>query len=75
MKTKLALEEPKRLVHRNFKSFNDEYFEEELSSKLDVNDEDYAAFEDNVFKMLLINMYLKRKAFLRVFTNHMYPRL
>ena len=37
MKTKLALEEPKRLVYRNFKSFNSHYFEEDLSSKLDLN--------------------------------------
>ena len=36
-KTKLALEEPKRLVYRNFKSFNSHYFEEDLSSKLDLN--------------------------------------
>ena len=33
----MTLEEPKILVYRNFKSFNNEYFEEELSSKLDVN--------------------------------------
>ena len=36
MKTKLTLEEPKRLVYRNFKSFNDDYLEEELSSKLAI---------------------------------------
>ena len=40
VKTKLALEEPKRLVYHNFKSFNNEYFEEELSIKLDVNNKD-----------------------------------
>ena len=34
MTTKVALEEPKRLVYRNFKSFNNEYFEEELSSNV-----------------------------------------
>ena len=52
MKTKLALEEPKRLVYRNFKTFNNDYFEEELSSKLDVNNNDYAVFEDNFVNFL-----------------------
>ena len=47
IKTKLAFEQPKRLVYHNFKSFNTEYFEEELSSKLDVNNKDYTAFEVN----------------------------
>ena len=40
MKTNLALEEPKRLVYRNYESFNNDYFEEELSSKLDLNNKD-----------------------------------
>ena len=54
MKTKLALEEPKILVYCNFKSFNNDYFEEELSSRLHVNNKDYAAFEDN-----LVNFFNK----------------
>ena len=54
MKTKLALEEPKILVYSNFKSFNNDYFEEELSSRLHVNNKDYAAFEDN-----LVNFFNK----------------
>ena len=29
MKTKLALEEPKKLVYRNFESFNNEYVEDQ----------------------------------------------
>ena len=52
MKTKLALEEPKRLVYRNFKRFNSHYFEEELTSKLDINNKDYAVFEDNFVNVL-----------------------
>ena len=52
MKTKLALEELKRLVYRNFKSFNSHYFEEDLSSKLDLNNKDYAVFEDNFVNVL-----------------------
>ena len=54
MKTKLALEEPKILVYCNFKSFNNDYFEEELSSRLHVKNKDYAAFEDN-----LVNFFNK----------------
>ena len=45
-------EEPKRPLYRNFKSFNNEYFEEELSSKLDDNNKDYASFEDNFVNVL-----------------------
>ena len=52
MKTKLALEEPKRPVYSNFKSFNNNYFEEELSSKLDLNNKDYAVLEDNFVNVL-----------------------
>ena len=52
MKTKLALEEAKRLVYRNFKSFNSDYFEEDLSSKLDLNNKDEAVFEDNFVNVL-----------------------
>ena len=52
MKTKLALEEPKRPVYSNFKSFNNNYFEEELSSKLDLNNKDYADLEDNFVNVL-----------------------
>ena len=40
MKTKLALQEPKRLV---YPKLNNNYFERELSSKFDANDRDYAA--------------------------------
>ena len=52
MKTKLVLEEPKRLVYRDFKNFSNDYFEEELSSKLDLNNKDYAVFEDNFVNVL-----------------------
>ena len=52
MKTKLALEEPKRLVYRNFKSFNGDYIEEDLSSQFDLNNKDNAVFEDNFIYVL-----------------------
>ena len=42
IKTKLAFEEPIGLVCHNFKSFSNDYFEEELSSKLD-----HTVFENN----------------------------
>ena len=67
MKTKLALGEPKRLVYRNFKSLNNDYFEEELASKLDVNNKDYAAFVGN-FVVVLNKYALKRTKKFRV--NH-----
>ena len=52
MKTKLALEEPKRLVYRNFKSFNGDYIVEDLSSQFDLNNKDNAVFEDNFIYVL-----------------------
>ena len=39
METNLALEEPKKLVYQNSKSLND-YFQEELSSKLILNNQE-----------------------------------
>ena len=63
MKTKLALQEPKRLVHHNFKSFNNDYFEEELSSKLDFNNKDYMVFEDNCVNVLNKHAPKKTKIF------------
>ena len=59
----MTLEEPKRLVYRNFKSFNNEYFEEELPSKLDLNDKDYAIFEDNFVNVLNKHAPKKTKNF------------
>ena len=52
MKTKLALEEPKRLVYRNFKSFNGDYLEEDLLSQFDLNSKDNAVFEENFIYVL-----------------------
>ena len=52
MKSKLALEEPQRLVYHNLKSFNSHYFEEEFSSKLNINNKDYAVFENNFVTVL-----------------------
>ena len=49
MTTKLALEEPKRLVYHNFKSFNNDYFEE-FSSKLNLNNKGYMVFEKTVLR-------------------------
>ena len=67
MKTKLAFEEPKRLVYRNFKSFNSDYFEENLLSKLDLNNKYYAVFEDNFVN--IFNKHASKKTnILRV--NH-----
>ena len=74
MKTKLALEQPKRLVYRNFKGFDNDYFEEELSSKFDLNNKDYAVFEDNFVNVLNKHAPTKKKK-LGVITNHIYPRL
>ena len=48
----LALEEPKGVVYHNFKSFNNDYLEEELSSKVDLNNKDQAVFEDNYINVL-----------------------
>ena len=39
METNLALEEPKKLVYQNSKSLNNDYFKEELSSKLILNNQ------------------------------------
>ena len=61
MKTKLALEEPKRLVY--FKSFSNDYFEEEVSSKLDLNNKDYAVFKDNFVNVLNKHAPKKTKFF------------
>ena len=61
MKTKLALEQPKRLS--NFKSFNNYYFEEELSSKRNLNKEDCAISEEN-FVDVRNKHHLKRQIFL-----------
>ena len=63
MKNKLALEEPKRLVYRNFKSLITEFLEEELSSKLDANYKDYVAFEDNFANFLIKHAPKKTKNF------------
>ena len=63
MKTKLALEETKRLVYRNFKNFSNDYFEEELSSKLDLNNKDYAVSEDNFVNVLNKHAPKKTKIF------------
>ena len=52
MKTKLALEENKRLVYHNFKSFNGDYIVEDLSSQFDLNNKDNAVFEDNFIYVL-----------------------
>ena len=71
MKTKLALEELKRLVYHNYESANNDYFEEELSSKLNLDNKDSTIFEDNLL-IFLIRMHLIR---LGVITNPMYPRL
>ena len=71
MKIKLALEEPKRLVYHNYESFNNNYCEEELLSKLNLGNKDCTIFEDNLL-IFLIRMHLIR---LGVITNHMYPRL
>ena len=67
MKSKLAFEKPKRLVYSNFKSFNSNYFEENLSSKLDLNNKYYAVFEDNFVNV--VNKHASKKTkILRV--NH-----
>ena len=67
MKSKLAFEKPKRLVYSNFKSFNSNYFEENLSSKLDLNNNYYAVFEDNFVNV--VNKHASKKTkILRV--NH-----
>ena len=58
MTTKLALQEPKRLVYPKLNN----YFERELSSKFDANNRDYAAFEGN-FVNVLINMHLNAQSF------------
>ena len=39
-------------MYRNFKSFSNDYFEEELSSKLNLNNKDYAIFEDKFVNVL-----------------------
>ena len=72
MKTKLDLEEPKRLVYRNFRNFNNDYFEKELSSKLDLRNKGYTTFEDNFVNPF--NKYVL-KILLRVIINHIYPRI
>ena len=61
MKTKLALEEPKRLVYHNFKGFDNEYFEEELLLKFDLNNKDYAVFEDTIVNVLNKHAPTKKK--------------
>ena len=61
MKTKLALEEPKRLVYRNFKSFNGDYIVEDLSSQFDLNNKDNAVFEDNFIYVLNKHAPKKKK--------------
>ena len=67
MKSKLAFEKPKRLVYSNFKSFNSNYFEENLSSKLDLINKYYAVFEDNFVNV--VNKHASKKTkILRV--NH-----
>ena len=67
MKSKLAFEKPKRLVYSNFKSFNSNYFEKNLSSKLDLNNKYYAVFEDNFVNV--VNKHASKKTkILRV--NH-----
>ena len=58
-KTELALEEPKRLLYRNI-----DYFEKELSSKLDLSNKDYAVFEDNFMNVLNKNAPKKAKTFM-----------
>ena len=58
MKTKLTLEEPKRLVYRNFKSFNDDYLEEELSSKLAIITTRTSRFLRKTWLMFLIYMVM-----------------
>ena len=60
MKTKLVLVQPKGLVYRNFKSFNNNYFEEELSSNLDLTTRT-TRFLRITLLMFLINMLLKRQ--------------
>ena len=39
-------------MYHNFKSVNNDCFEEELSSKLDLNNKDYAIFEYNFVNIL-----------------------
>ena len=63
MKIKLAFEEPIRLVYHNLKSFDNKYFEEELSSKLDVKNKDCAVFEDNFVNVLNKHAPKKSKIF------------
>ena len=58
MRTKLTLEEPKRLVYRNFKSFNDDYLEEELSSKLAIITTRTSRFLRKTWLMFLIYMVM-----------------
>ena len=74
MKTKLALEETKRLVYRNFKNFSNDYFEEELSSS-SILITRTTRFLRIILLMFLINMHLKRQKILGVITNYMYSRL
>ena len=50
-------------MYCNFKSFNNKYFEEELSSKLEVNNKDCAAFEDNFVNVLNKHAPKKTKVF------------
>ena len=72
MKTKLALEEPKRLVY--FKSFSNDYLKKRYHQSLILTTRT-TRFLRITLLMFLINMHLKRQNFLGVITNHMYPRL
>ena len=62
MKTKLSFEEPKRLVYRSFWNFNNNYFEKELLSKLNLSNKDYTTFEDNFVNAL--NPFVPHASFL-----------
>ena len=58
----------------NFKSFNNEYFEEELSSKLDVIKKDYMIFKDN-FVNVIKKAPKKRKKFRSNHKPHVFKSL
>ena len=59
----------------NFKSFNNEYFEEELSSKLDVIKKDYMIFKDNFVNVIIKRAPKKTKKFRGNHKPHVFKSL
>ena len=50
-------------MYQGVRNFNNDYFEEELSSELDLNNNDYVVFEDNFVNVLNKHAPKKTKIF------------